>query len=298
MATQDTAPLKERIVSFVRFRGPSLPVHIAQNIGQSLLFTSAFLSELLSEKRLKASNMRVGSSPLYFISGQEEKLENFSSHLKSKEKDAFILLKQKRFLKDKSQEPAIRVALREIKDFAIPFQKDDEIYFRYFTIPETELSAEKKVELPKPKEEVPKKEEEPKKEIEIFDDKKMEEKVEPQREKKVVKKKSVRKKTAQKTNEKFFNTVKEYLASKQIDILDIVGFSKTDLILKIGENGEEKILVAYSKKSIREEDIVKAHKKAEEFGLKFVVLSSGEPLKKLSSLISAIKNLDEIKKLE
>jgi len=32
-------------------RGPSLPVHIASETGLSMLFASAFLSELLSEKK-------------------------------------------------------------------------------------------------------------------------------------------------------------------------------------------------------------------------------------------------------
>ena len=102
----------------------------------SILFTSAFLSELLAEKRIKISNMKVGSSPLHFISGQETRLENFSQHLKSREKDAYELLREKKFLKDSEQEPAIRVALRAIKDFAISFKKNNVIIWRYFTASE------------------------------------------------------------------------------------------------------------------------------------------------------------------
>ena len=83
--------------------------------------------------------MKVGNSPVYFIPGQETMLEKFSEYLKSKEKEAFALLKEKRFLEDKKQDPAIRIALREIKDFAIAFKKDDEIFWRYFTIPENEF---------------------------------------------------------------------------------------------------------------------------------------------------------------
>ena len=128
MPSQDTTELKEKIISIIKTRGPSLPAHISSQIGMSILFTSAFLSELLSEKKLKISDMKVGSSPLYFIPGQENMLENFSSSLKSKEKDAFMLLKDKKFLKDSAQEPAIRVALRAIKDFAIPIQKNNELY--------------------------------------------------------------------------------------------------------------------------------------------------------------------------
>ena len=88
--------------------------------------------------------MRIGSSPIYFIQGQEQKLENFSEHLKSKEKEAFNLLKQKKFLKDSIQEPAIKVALREIKDFTIPFKKENEIYWKYFTASENEFENKQK----------------------------------------------------------------------------------------------------------------------------------------------------------
>ena len=97
MATQDTTQLKQNIISIIQNKGPSLPIHIAKGTGLSMLFASAFLSELLSEKRIKISHLRVGSSPIYYLSGQEPQLERYSNNLKSKEKDAFILLKEKKF---------------------------------------------------------------------------------------------------------------------------------------------------------------------------------------------------------
>jgi len=87
--------------------------------------------------------MKVGNSPIYLIQGQEPMLERFSQHLKSKEKEAFELLKRKKFLKDEEQVPAIRIALREIRDFAVAFKKDEEIFWRYFTIQENEFEPPK-----------------------------------------------------------------------------------------------------------------------------------------------------------
>jgi len=124
MPIQNTLGIKEKILLILQKRGPSLPVHIAKEIGLSMLFASAFLSELVSEKNIKISNMKIGNSPIYFLLGQEPMLEKFSQHLKSKEKEAFILLKEKKFLRDKEQDPAIRVALRTIKFFAIAFKKN------------------------------------------------------------------------------------------------------------------------------------------------------------------------------
>ena len=275
MPTQDTSEVKEKILFILRKRGPSLPVHIARETGLSMLFASAFLSELLSEKKIKISNMKVGSSPIYFLLGQESMLENFSQHLKSREKDAFILLKEKTFLKDREQDPAIRVALREIKDFAIPFKKNEEIFWRYFTVPETEFKIKEK----------PKKIEKEKieKKLDIFDKKP---------------KKNIRKKTSEKRNDKFFNRVKEFLSIKSIEIMDIESFDKNELILNIKSQGEIKLLVAYNKKRIKEDDIIKAHKRASELNLSYIILSLGKPLKKLNSLINAVKNLSSIEKLE
>jgi len=323
MPAQDTTQIKEKIISFLRIRGPSLPVHIAKETQMSMLFASAFLSELLSEKKIKLSHMRVGSSPLYLISGQENRLENFSNFLNSKEKESFALLKEKKFLKDSEQEPAIRVALRSIRDFAIPFKYQDEIYWRFFTIPEEEflkgikiiqpltqsLHEKEVIKVPEEKEVIkpaialPEKEvirlsqeiqkSIPEKEIikasqelEIFD----------KPHKKAGKKKPKTKKT--KKDDKFFNKVKEFLSKESIEIVNIESFNNNEISLLVKINGEENLLVAYNKKKITEYEILKAHKKAQELNLKFTVIGLGGLPKKIENLISALKDLSDIKKME
>ncbi|MCX6750671.1 MAG: hypothetical protein NTZ83_04395 [Candidatus Pacearchaeota archaeon] len=144
MPTQDASKIRERILSILRMKGPTIPVHISQELGISMLFASAFLSELLSDKLIKLSHMRVGNSPVYYIQGQEPQLERFSNYLKSKEKEAFLLLQEKKFLKDSEQTPAIRVALRQIKDFAFPFRRNNETVWRYLTAKESEFKMEVK----------------------------------------------------------------------------------------------------------------------------------------------------------
>ena len=136
---------KRKILGILRFRGPSLPVHIAKQTGLDMLFSSALLSELATEKEIKISDLKVGGSPLYFLRGQEARLEEFSKFLPSKEKEAFILLKKKTILDDKKQNPAIRVALRNIKDFAFPIildiGKEKELFWRLYSLPEEEARA-------------------------------------------------------------------------------------------------------------------------------------------------------------
>ncbi|PIO07875.1 hypothetical protein COU59_02685 [Candidatus Pacearchaeota archaeon CG10_big_fil_rev_8_21_14_0_10_34_12] len=304
---QDTSIVKDKIISFIRLNGPSLPVHIASKIETSILFTSAFLSELLAEKRLKMSKMRVGSSPLYFIAGQEQGLEKFAQHLKSKEREAFILLKDKKFLKDSMQHPAIRVALREIRDFAIPFKPigTEEIWWRFFTIPEKEFETPEKEEpkiispiKEKIEQEIAPERQSPKtdKELGIFDDKK-EEKPEKRRKTNTPKKKkSSKKKSA--TNEKFFNEVKEFLDKKSIELKDIIHFSKKEFVLLVNEGGSDKILFAFDKKKIGDKEISKAARKAQEMNLPYITLSKSGSLKKISDLIENLKNLDSLKSLD
>lgn len=303
MPAKDTSLLKEKIISILRIRGPGLPVHIARETNLSILFSSAFLSELLSEKKIKTSHMKVGGSPLYFIPGQEPRLENFSQHLKSKEKDAFNLLKEKKFLKDKEQEPAIRVAMRSIRDFAIPFRINEEIIWRYFTIPESEFRIEEKImsikqEFPikittdeqktselqlTGQETIEPAEKEG--ELDIFD-----KKIKPERKEK-------KKKLKPKRDEKFFNKIKEFLAKNSIEIINIENVKKNELTIKIRENQEEKILFAFNKKKISEMDIIRAYKKSSKSD-KYSILCLGEPPKKLNELIESLKNLSGIKKLE
>jgi hypothetical protein len=78
--------------------------------------------------------MKIGTSPLYLIPGQEFKLEAFTENLTGVEKEAYLILKDNRLIEDQAQEPRIRVALRSLKDFAIPTQMNDKLFWKYFTV--------------------------------------------------------------------------------------------------------------------------------------------------------------------
>lgn len=282
MPTQDTSNLKEKILLTLRVKGPSLPVNIATETNLSILFASAFLSELLSERKIKMSNMKVGNSPIYFLPGQEFSLEKFSQYLNRKEKEAFELLKNKQFLVDSKQDPAIRVALRALKDFAIPFKQDNEIIWRYFKVPETEFRKEKKEEVSR-------------KEVQI---KETEKSLNILERPKKTKPRTTKKPSTERKNKRFFNKVKEFLDKKEISIIDILGFSKNDLILKVNDKEVEKILVAYNKRRIIEADLFNAYKKSTEYNLPYLVLALAEPSKKLETTIKAFKKLSRIDKIE
>ena len=336
---QNAMQIKEKIMSFFKSHGPNIPVRVAKHVDMSILFTSAFLSELLSEKQLTLSNMRVGSTPIYLIPGHEPQLEKFGlEYIKGKEKEALLMLKEKKFLEDKTQQPAIRVAFRELKDFAIPFKYQEEIFWRYFTTPQEEFKIPTQ-NIPQPK---PKIKEEPKIEIEHkplmqkireaikpaetetqkvkdipdsiiestrkgLTESASEQSPGPSSEQSInifdkpIKKKPVKKKTStasQKAQDQFFNTIKEHLSKSQIEIEDIIAFSKTDITLKVKDQNQEKLLIAFNKKRITETDFTDAHKKAQELKIPYIILSKGEPTKKLQKFIDAIKGMDKLEKVE
>lgn len=130
---------KREILNIISENGYGFPSQIYSRIGLSLIITSAFMSELVREKKLKTSNIRIGGSPIYYLPGHEQILENFISHLNSKEKEAVYLLKQESFLLDEKLEPALRVALRESKDFAIPLTIENRKFWYYYLLNKEEV---------------------------------------------------------------------------------------------------------------------------------------------------------------
>ncbi len=265
----------EKIIEVIKRRGPSLPIQISKEVGLSSLFVSAFLSELAGEKRVKISHLKVGGSPLYFLEGQEEQLEKSYNYLHPREVEAFLLLKEKKILKDTEQKPAIRIALRSIRDFAIGFKKDEEIFWRYALTPESEIISilePKKISKPE-KIQVQ----------EIIEVKNIQEK---QKEQKEARKKQ--------TSETFLEEVKSYLKQKNIELINLEAYDKKELIAKIRFNlTPEKIhlLLAYNKKKINDKELLKAYKKSIKYQLDYLILFKGELSKKLKDTIEAYKNL-------
>ena len=140
--------LKTRMLNLIAIKGPMLPMQFVKELQVNSILIGALLSELLKDRKIKLSNMRVGGSPLYLLEGQEIHLEKFSNYLPSKEREALGSLKNNQVLRDIKQEPAIRVALRSIKDFAKPFNFQNELFWRYFTLSEQETEIMFKQKFP------------------------------------------------------------------------------------------------------------------------------------------------------
>ncbi|MBI2448726.1 hypothetical protein HYV49_00335 [Candidatus Pacearchaeota archaeon] len=277
--TKKLLEVKNQIISIIERRGPILPVHVAKETKLSILFASAFLSELVSERRIKISHMKVGGSPLYFIEGQENMLENFSQYLNSKEKEAFMLLKDNKALEDEKLEPAIRVALRGLKDFAFTFIFDGEkerLFWRYFTVFEEEARN-----LVKPKVIAkPTKERTEKRQREI--------KKEPVKETIEIERVEI-KKPKKRMESDFVNYVMSHLNDNNIKIMTERGTKKKEYEAVIEMDSIvgkiNFIVVAKDKKSINDADIALAAQKSQLEKMPILILSRGSLNKKASEYI-------------
>jgi len=126
---------KTRILAFIGRTGPIVSNTIAKTLNLNSFLTSALLSELVNQKKLNASFIRVGGSALFYLDDQEEQLMRFTNFLGHKEKETYELLKKEGVLQDKQLHPAVRVAIRDVKDFAIPLKVsrgNEEILFWKF----------------------------------------------------------------------------------------------------------------------------------------------------------------------
>lgn len=288
---QKLAQNKETIVNSIKTRGPSLPVQVAREANLSVLFASAYLSELYNERKVKMSHMKVGSSSLYYVQGQEAQLENFIQYLNSREKEALFLLKSKKMLEDEKIEPASRVALRSLRDFAIPIriktEDSSKLFWKHFLVSDEEIEklANEFIQ--------PKIEKEPEKVVKAIKERKQEP------EKVIEKTKKERKKPGEESL--FSKKVKEYLTKRNIDLLEIKEEKKKELLAKVALNSmfgkQEYLLIAKEKKKITEEDITIALHKAQLEKMPALFIAPGNIDKKAEEHAKTWRNLIVFEKI-
>ena len=298
---QKVLQTKERILEVIRQRGPELPVRIANTIGVSNLFTAAFMSELVGEQKLKLSNMRVGSSPLYYIIGQEEQLQKYTDHLNHKEKEAFRNLKENKILEDDKLEPAIRVALRSIKDFAIPIQiinnSETKIFWKIHTLDNNgakeiiEQIISPKIEKVV-KEKIIEKTKLPEEKVveNIIEEKKVEI-INIHKEKQAIKE----------ISSPFIINIKKILDNKNFKVLSEILVKKKEYVAKVLADthlGKQEVyLVAKDKKKITIDDFVNTIQKSQSEKMQALILSPGEIDKKALSYYKEWQNLIKHEKI-
>lgn len=283
---------KEYILNYIRIEGPVLPVQISKKINSDITLAGAMLSEMVSRRMIKISNAKIGGSPIYYIEGQEAKLSKLYDYLPGKEKEAYTLLKDKKVLKDKECEPAIRVALRQIKDFAFPFIVNNEIHWRWHLINQEEanniLSPKAEIKIEEPKIEV--------KELGISFGK------EPSLEK-IPQEKEIKKKIKKVKERKnlWFDKINSYLGFKKIKLLETKSIKRNEvnMIIKFSSDfGElQYFLYAKDKKTISDSDLRLAYSNGQQSKLPVLFLSNGNLSKKAQTYLENISGYLMFRKL-
>lgn len=265
----DIKELRNKVLEIVRLNGPVLPVQISRKLGADTIFAGAVLSELFASKLIKISTAKIGGSPVYYVQGQEEKLSILYEYLPEKEKEAYNLLKSNQFLKDKDLEPSIRVALRNLKDFAVSLNINLELIWKWYLAKDEDLQLMQK-QVQQPKTEI---------QQVIF---KPEIKAE------------IKKPVKVKLYDNFSKSVQEFLESYKIKLIEqqiIRKNAEINMAIKVPSNiGEiEFLLIAKNKKSISDSDLTLAFNKAQMKKLPALFLSTGDLTKKAKDCLE--KNL-------
>jgi len=319
----DVENLKRKILGYIENNGPSLPVQIAKVIEMDSVFASAILGELTSSHKLKMSNIKVGASHLYLSVGQEQQLERFADeHLKKVDKKAYLLLKENKFLKDQDEEPAVRVALRGLKDFATPFKYKEEIMWRYSFVPKEEIQELVQGKQSQPQAESKESQAEPEPEPQVEEPKEESqsesepEEAQPESEPEPPKQSStfIFEKKFKKPEEKSFvspietkqassftEDVKSFLKRRQITLLEEIEESRNEFIGIVEINSDlgktKYLLIARNKKVINDQDIIVAYQKSNEQKMPCYLLHKGKLAKKTIETHEQYRNLIKVKKI-
>lgn len=292
--------LKSKIVNYIFHYGPVLPVQISKYINSNTLFAGAVLSELISNKKILVSHAKIGGSPVYYVHGQEYKLTMLYKYLNEREREIYDLLNKNRVLKDSLLEPWQRVAIREIKDFAVMLKtKEEEIFWKWYQLPDKEVEPLILEFYKKPEPEKIKKPIEEKKEVKVEEKKEIKPKeieVKPEIKIKIAKpkeKKQIKEKPIKKLLpiEDLDSRIIEFFNNKNIKVLEkniIKKNKEIEFTANVpSEVGYIKFYIKFKdKKKISDSDLSIEHNKGQLKKLPLLFLTTGELTKKAKDYIN------------
>ncbi|MBT3866009.1 hypothetical protein HOF78_02815 [Candidatus Woesearchaeota archaeon] len=261
-----TKNLKAQVLEFLQKEGPSYPVKISQGVGRESFFVGAVLSELTESKTIKLSNAKVGGSRVYYVPGQEEKLEILYDYLPDAEKKAYDLLKEKEVIKAKETTPVMRVALSSIPDFSKPINVNGEPAWQWYL--SKELPTQIKQPITKVKQ-IP---------VQVKTIKRPEE-----NQTKIVPETKPSPKT--KKEDTFSKDIETFFSKSNIKILEkeiVRKNSESNFVIKIASQigPLEMFVCAKNKKKVSDQDIMLAHQKGQNKKMPTLFLTTGEQTKK------------------
>lgn len=256
--------MEEKVLEVVKLRGPTLPIDVAKAVGMETLLVSAILSTLIGRGSVKITHRKIGSSPLYYTEGQEQKVwAMLYSELNELEKKAIERLKELRVAFKDDLYPQERVLLSELKDFAshLSVKKDEteHVCWKHYSVTDDEFDSilkskfdqkaervEQQIEIPQETETQGILQETKSESIKLFEQK-------PE-----IKKRKVSKETLS----AFDSTVQEYLKKSNVEVLDKnIGKTESNYVASVPTpfGNQNYFIIAKNKSSISEADISKIY---------------------------------------
>jgi len=131
----------DQVLAFLKTIGPTTPTKVSKTINSDIIIASAHLSDLASQGKVRISSLKLGGSPLYYLPGQEAQLYNFAeSNLNPKDFAVLERLKNDGVLRESTLDLLSKVALRSLKDFAVPLQvrtaENAELFWKWHLLPD------------------------------------------------------------------------------------------------------------------------------------------------------------------
>jgi len=131
----------DQVLAFLKTIGPTTPTKVSKNINSDIIIASAHLSDLASQGKVRISSLKFGGSPLYYLPGQEAQLYNFAEgNLNPKDFAVLERLKNENVLRESTLDLLSKVALRSLKDFAVPLQvrtaESAELFWKWHLLPD------------------------------------------------------------------------------------------------------------------------------------------------------------------
>jgi len=142
---------RERVLTVLRQKGPSVPAELTSALGENTIIVGAFLSELIANKDVAVTQLKIGGSRLYFTPEHRPQIVRLRAHLNDKDKGAFDMLSEQKIVRDDTLSPLERTCMRNLTDFALPvrvkYSGQDILFWRWFLTSQEEAQEKIKSSL-------------------------------------------------------------------------------------------------------------------------------------------------------
>lgn len=166
---------KEEVVRLIKLKGPVLPAEITAELETNTIILSAILSELIKDGLVLFSHKKIGSSPLYYLLGQEDVMrKKLLPNLSIIEKKTLEFFENNKLMLRSNLSPQQRLVVNQINDFVKPIELkikgEEKTFYRHYSLDISVIEQELK-NMASPKKLVKKKkqeEEPPKNQKKLF----------------------------------------------------------------------------------------------------------------------------------